>query len=465
MTSQATPSSPSSLASSSDAPTFEQTLIAPLGYHVTPNHTIELGGVALQELIDTYGTPLYVMDAKTIRTAARSYVHTLKKHYAGEVLVAFACKANLNMGLATLFKEERVGLDVVSAGELHTAQQVNFPAERIVFNGNNKSVAELRMALQYKVNRIIVDNVDELHRLASVARELQTKVAILVRVAPGIECHTHEYIRTGQNDSKFGVPLAHLSKVIDTIVNEYADCIELKGIHGHIGSQIFELKVYTDLVEMYLNVAYNVRKQYGITFEDLDLGGGLGIAYTHADDPQEIDTLMELMGKHLSTYAQKLDMPLPRLIVEPGRSMVARAGVTLYTVGGRKDVEGAQPFLSVDGGMGDNIRPALYQAEYSAVVANKLGEPLTGEPVRIVGKYCESGDVVLRNFNAPNIQPNDVLLVFGTGAYNYTMSSNYNRIGRPAMVLVENGQHALLLERESLEYLVQNDRVPYWLNA
>ncbi|MFM7389566.1 MAG: diaminopimelate decarboxylase [Vampirovibrionales bacterium] len=462
MTSQTTSSS---LASPSAAPTFEQTLIAPLGYHVTANHTIELGGVALQELIDTYGTPLYVMDAKTIRTAARSYVHTLKKHYAGEVLVAFACKANLNMGLATLFKEEGVGLDVVSAGELYTAQQVNFPAERIVFNGNNKSVAELRMALQYKVNRIIVDNVDELHRLATVARELQTKVAILVRVAPGIECHTHEYIRTGQNDSKFGVPLAHLSKVIDIIVNEYADCIELKGIHGHIGSQIFELKVYTDLVEMYLNVAYNVRKQYGITFEDLDLGGGLGIAYTHADDPQEIDTLMELMGKHLTTYAQKLDMPLPRLIVEPGRSMVARAGVTLYTVGGRKDVEGAQPFLSVDGGMGDNIRPALYQAEYSAVVANKLGEPLTGDPVRIVGKYCESGDVVLRNFNAPNIQPNDVLLVFGTGAYNYTMSSNYNRIGRPAMVLVENGQHALLLERESLEYLVQNDRVPHWLNA
>lgn len=462
MTSQTTPSS---LASSSAAPTFEQTLIAPLGYHVTPNHTIELGSVPLQELIDTYGTPLYVMDAKTIRTAARSYVHTLKKHYAGEVLVAFACKANLNMGLATLFKEEGVGLDVVSAGELYTAQQVNFPAERIVFNGNNKSVAELRMALQYKVSRIIVDNVDELHRLATVAREMQTKVAILIRVAPGIECHTHEYIRTGQNDSKFGVPLAHLSSVIDTIVNEYADCVELKGIHGHIGSQIFELKVYTDLVEMYLNVAYNVRKQYGITFEDLDLGGGLGIAYTHADDPQEIDTLMELMGKHLTTYAQKLDMPLPRLIVEPGRSMVARAGVTLYTVGGRKDVEGAQPFLSVDGGMGDNIRPALYQAEYSAVVANKLGEPLTGDPVRIVGKYCESGDVVLRNFNAPNIQPNDVLLVFGTGAYNYTMSSNYNRIGRPAMVLAENGQHALLLERESLEYLVQNDRVPHWLNA
>jgi diaminopimelate decarboxylase len=444
------------------APDFANSTIAPMSYTIK-NKQIHLGGVALQTLIDTYGTPLYVMDAQTIRTAAQAYVNTLKTHYAGESLVAYACKANLNMGLATLFQQESMGLDVVSAGELYTAQQVAFPAEKIVFNGNNKSVVELRMALQYGVNRIIVDNVHELERLATVAREMNTVANILIRVAPGIECHTHEYIRTGQNDSKFGVPMVQLSAMIETIVSNYADCISLKGLHGHIGSQIFELKVYHDLIEIYLNIAYNVRKQYGITFEDLDLGGGLGIAYTQADEPQAIETLMELIANKVTAYAKQLDFPLPRLIVEPGRSMVARAGVTLYTVGGRKDVEGAQPFLSVDGGMGDNIRPALYQAEYSAVVATQLGQPIE-DTVRIVGKYCESGDIVLRNFAAPNTQPGDVLLVFGTGAYNYTMSSNYNRIGRPAMVLVENGQHALLLEREELSYLTANDRIPAWLS-
>lgn len=439
---------------------FEQTQIVPVGYSVT-NGQASIGGVAVTDLVATYGTPLYVLDGQTIREAARAYKNTLATHYTGKSLVVYACKANLNIGLCKLMAQEGIGLDVVSAGELYTAMQANFPANKIVFNGNNKSIQELEMALNYGVERIIVDNFDEIGRLAAVAKRLGKVANILLRVAPGIECHTHEYIKTGQNDSKFGFPLHQVKQAIQTIVTEHQETLCLKGIHGHIGSQIFELKAYEGLVDIFMTLANEVRAEFNVTFEDLDLGGGLGIAYTGEDDPQPIEVLMQQLATTVQAKAQALNYPLPRIFVEPGRSLMARAGVTLYTVGGRKVVEGVTPFISVDGGMGDNIRPALYQAAYSAVVANKLTQPNT-ETVRVVGKYCESGDVLLRAFDCPTLQPDDTLMVFGTGAYNHAMSSNYNRIARPAMVLVENSQHGLLVERESLAYLAQNDRVPAW---
>jgi diaminopimelate decarboxylase len=439
---------------------FENTLIVPAGYTVENGQPV-VGGVPVTDLIATYGTPLYVLDGQTIREAARAYKQTLETEYKAKTLVVYACKANLNVGLCKLMAQEGIGLDVVSAGELYTAMQANFPANNIVFNGNNKSVTELEMALDYGVERIIVDNFDEIGRLAAVAKRLGKVANILLRVAPGIECHTHEYIKTGQNDSKFGFPLHQVKKAIAEIVNLHGETLCLKGIHGHIGSQIFELKAYEGLVDIFLTLANEVRSEFGVTFEDLDLGGGLGIAYTPDDDPQPIEVLMKQLANTVQSKAEALNYPLPRIFVEPGRSLIARAGITLYTVGGRKVVEGVTPFISVDGGMGDNIRPALYQAVYSAVVANKLTQANT-ETVRVVGKYCESGDVLLRAFDCPTLEPSDTLLVFGTGAYNHAMSSNYNRIGRPAMVLVENGNHGLLVERESLAYLAANDRIPAW---
>jgi diaminopimelate decarboxylase len=298
--------------------------------------------------------------------------------------------------------------------------------------------------------------------VAKVAKAKGVKVNVLARVAPGIECHTHDYIKTGQNDSKFGFPLNRVDEMLEAVL-QHPEQLDFKGIHGHVGSQIFELRAYQDLVSIFFQEMDRIRQKYGITLPDLDLGGGWGIAYTQADSPLPIPTLIQTVVEAVKASAQAFNYPLPRLLFEPGRSLMARAGVTIYTVGARKEVEGALPYIAVDGGMGDNIRPALYQAEYSACVVSQLGKAVATEAVRVVGKYCESGDVVLRRFEGPAMKNGDLLLIFGTGAYNYTMASTYNRIGRPAMVLVENGQHGVLIERESVRDLLALDRIPSWL--
>ena len=276
-------------------------------------------------------------------------------------------------------------------------------------NGNNKSKAELKAALTEGVHRIVVDNFDELDRLEAVATELETDVSVFIRVAPGIECHTHDYIKTGQNDSKFGFGLWDVPKALERLVAKQDDStsrVTLVGLQAHIGSQIFELQAYQDLARTMLNMLYNIRKEYGVTLTELDLGGGLGIAYTHQDDPQPTTLMLSKLCQELVAYSQELDFPLPKLLVEPGRSLMACAGMTLYQVGGRKEVPDGPIFISVDGGMGDNIRPALYQAEYSAVVINKFDQEPT-ETVRLVGKYCESGDILLRAFKTPRLEPGD----------------------------------------------------------
>jgi diaminopimelate decarboxylase len=421
-----------------------------------------IGGVSVAALAKTYGTPLYVIDGETLRHACREYQETLTQHYTAGHQVVLACKSNFNLGLAKLIASEGLGCDVVSAGELMTAIQAGISGDKIVFNGNLKSEEEIALAIDHKVSRIILDNFDEIERVAKIAKSKGVKVNVLARVAPGIECHTHDYIKTGQNDSKFGFPLARVDELLDAVL-KHPEALDFKGIHGHVGSQIFELRAYQDLVTIFFTEMDRIRQQYGITLPDLDLGGGWGIAYTHADTPLPIPTLIQTVVEAVKASAEALDYPLPRLLFEPGRSLMARAGVTLYTVGGRKEVEGAFPYISVDGGMGDNIRPALYQAEYSACVVSQLGKSVATEAVRVVGKYCESGDVVLRHFEGPRMGNGDLLLVFGTGAYNYTMASTYNRIGRPAMVLVENGKHGLLVERESVQDLLALDRIPNWL--
>ncbi len=432
----------------------------PLTYEVGRDGRPRIAGVDLLELAREHGTPLYVMDEATIRTAAQTYRDTLKEVYPGESLPLYACKANMNLGLCKLMDQEQMGLDVVSGGELYTAIQAKFPMERIFFNGNNKTIEEIELAVHHRVGRITVDNFYELELIHQVASQKKCKVPVLLRITPGIECHTHDYIKTGHSDSKFGFDMADLAPAVDRIVGPYQETIELKGLHAHVGSQIFEIQPYIDLAEILLNIFYNIREAYsGLTLTDLNLGGGLGIQYTNDDDPPYIPKVLERISEKVQQYTEQLGYPLPRLLVEPGRSMVATAGVTLYTLGSRKVVPKVRTYLAVDGGMGDNIRPALYQAEYSAVVASKLEYPAE-EMVTIAGKYCESGDVLIQNLAVPKVIPGDILLVFGTGAYNYSMASNYNRLPRPGMVLLENGHVHQLVRRETYDTLIQQDVIP-----
>ncbi len=437
--------------------------IQPKSYHVNSLGHACIGDMDLIELTKTYGTPLYALDAETFRSMARSYTETLAEHYPEPSLVLYASKANMNMGMCKLAESEGLGLDVVSGGELYTAIQAGFPLENIFFNGNNKSIDEIELALHHEIGRITVDNPDELALVHEVASKKGVKANILLRVSPGIECHTHDYIKTGQLDSKFGFNLSDLSSVMEKITGEYKDSLELKGLHAHIGSQIFEVRPFDDLIETLLNIYYNIRENYnGLTLTDINIGGGLGVAYTSNDDPLNVEKTVEHIAKRLADYANNLKYPIPRLMMEPGRSMVANSGVTLYTLGSSKTVPGIRKYVAVDGGMGDNIRPALYQAEYSAIVANKANRPLD-ETVTIAGKYCESGDVVIKQLETPTIEAGDTLLVFGTGAYNYSMASNYNRVPRPAVVLIEEGQAHLLVRRESYEHVAALDVVPSYL--
>jgi len=443
--------------------------VKPLGYKVDSAGNPVLSGVNLLDLARTHGTPLYVLDETSIRAAANAYCDSLKQVYSADSLPLFACKSNFSMGIAKLMQKLGMGLDVVSGGELYTALQAGFPMEKVLFNGNNKTLDELDMAIEHGVHRISVDNFHDLILIDRIAVDKfkgdGTKVNVLLRITPGIECHTHDYIKTGQEDSKFGFDMGQLPKAIDAILNEYSSTIQLCGLHAHIGSQIFETRPYEDLVEIMLNIYYNIRESYhGLVLSDLDLGGGLGICYQGHDDPPSIRDAMAQIAKKLVSYAEKLDYPLPRLLLEPGRSMIGTAGVTLYTVGSIKTIPNVRKFVAVDGGMGDNIRPALYQADYTAQLANKLTEPIA-ETVTVVGKYCESGDVLIREISLPQVEAGDILMVFGTGAYNYSMSSNYNRMPRPAMILVENAHAHTLLNRETYDTLIQQDAIPRYLRS
>lgn len=463
---------PSTESSTQPAPVSPNCHIQPLNYNVRGNEAF-LGDLSLTQLAKTFGTPLYVLDGATVEGAAKAYTSTLTSYYPGKHLVCYASKANINVGLAQKLGKLGLGLDIVSGGELATAMAAGFPPENICFNGNNKSDDELLMALHHRIGRITVDNLDELGQLANLARkegygsdaDNGRTVQILVRIAPGIECHTHEYIQTGQEDTKFGVGLKELPKLFSLVTDDYADVIELCGLHAHIGSQIFEGKPYADAAKLVLNIYANVRQKFGLTLRDLNIGGGLGIAYTEADDPLAIPATMATIASYIADYAQSIDYPLPRLLLEPGRSLIANAGITLYTIGAGKIIpannEIRNPFrgrhyIAVDGGMGDNIRPALYGAAYSSAVVNKASHART-QNYRVVGKYCESGDVLLPDVKLPPLERGDILAVFGTGAYNASMANTYNRVPRPAMIWVEHDQVTTLVRRETYDDLLRLD--------
>ncbi|HHY06080.1 MAG TPA: diaminopimelate decarboxylase [Clostridia bacterium] len=421
-----------------------------------------IGGCDTVELVKKFGTPLYVMDEEYLRQICRDYYQSFIVAYPNNK-VLYASKAFLTKAMAKIIQQEKLGLDVVSGGELFTAMQADFPAEQIYFHGNNKSVAEIEYALDCKIGRFVVDNFYELELLHNLCQKRRTKAKILLRLSPGIEASTHEYIRTGQIDSKFGMPIATgqaLEIVKKALSLEY---IDLKGIHCHIGSQIFEIASFGHTAEVMMDFLQKIKAETGQELAELNLGGGFGIYYQAGDTPALINKFAEIIMTTIEQKARNLKINLPQVIIEPGRSIVGTAGTTLYTIGSIKQIPNIRTYVAVDGGMSDNPRPALYQAQYEAAVANKMQIEAT-ETVSITGKCCESGDMLIWDLQLPPLTSGDILAVSCTGAYNYSMSSNYNRLPRPAVVLVKQGQADLIVARETYQDLVRNDLIPTRLN-
>ncbi len=417
-----------------------------------------IGGCDTIELVKEFGTPLYVMDEELLRQNCREYYESFTGTYPG-ALVVYAGKAFLTTAMCRLVASEGLGLDVVSGGELYTALRAGFPAERIYFHGNNKTIEELKLGLKAKTGRFVADNlaeIENLHRLYTASR---TRADILIRVTPGIEAHTHEYIQTGQIDTKFGLAITTGQAMAGIKKALTFPSLNLVGLHCHIGSQIFELESYQHEAEVMMDFLRQVYEETGQRLAELNLGGGLGIYYVAGDKPPGIRAYAAIIMETVKRKAAELNCPVPKVIVEPGRSIVGPAGTTLYTVGTVKDIPGVRNYIAVDGGMTDNPRPALYQARYEGMLANKGGRPKT-EEVSVAGKCCESGDMLIWDLHLPAVEPGDILAVSCTGAYHYSMSSNYNRLPRPAVVFVQNGQADLVVKRETMDDLIRNDVIP-----
>ena len=427
--------------------------LAPVSTALDAEGRLQVGGCNLGELARRYGTPLYVLDEATLRGNAQAYREALSRFYPGQALALYASKANSSLAITALVAAEGLGLDAVSAGELLTAIRGGMPPERIVFHGNNKSVEELKLAVELGVT-VVADNWLDLEQLAALAPV--QPVPLMLRFTPGIECHTHEYIRTGHLDSKFGFDPDQLESVLQHLLG--CPWARLSGLHAHIGSQIFELQPHRDLAGVMADALQRARA-LGHPVTDLNVGGGLGIRYVASDDPPSIQAWVQTVAQAVAAACEERGLELPRLLCEPGRSLVATAGLTLYTVGSRKEIPGLRTYLSVDGGMSDNPRPITYQSQYTALLADRPEAEAT-DTVTLAGKHCESGDVLLKELALPPATTGDVLAVLATGAYNASMASNYNRIPKPAAVLVHDGQAELVQRREQPEELLRYDVLP-----
>lgn len=415
-----------------------------------------IGGVDSLELANQYQTPLVAYDVTKIRDQIHRFQQVFEA--AGvDYAVSFASKALAIKAIYQVMKAEGVHADVVSGGELYTAQSAGFPMAKVSYHGNNKSKQELSEALDAGVGMIVIDNFHEIDLLKELLAKRNQKQAVMLRLTPGITAHTNEYIQTGQVDSKFGFDLAsrQADRALQLVLAD--DHFDVRGIHAHIGSQIFDVQGFAGVAKKLVAVAKHFQTEFAYVPAIINVGGGFGIRYVSADHPQAPEAFVKTIVDEIKTATEEADLPMPAIWIEPGRSLVGPAGYNLYTVGSRKDIPGFKPFVSVDGGMGDNIRPALYQAEYETVLARDPKAKAV-ETVRIAGKYCESGDILSQGQPLPATQPGDVLAMLATGAYGYSMASNYNRNPRPAVVFAENGKSYLVVKRESYAELVQNDQ-------
>ncbi|UVI32339.1 diaminopimelate decarboxylase [Paenibacillus spongiae] len=419
---------------------------------------LEIGGCDTTDLAKQYGTPLYIVDEALVRQRAREYVESFRASGL-KFQVAYASKAFSVMAMCAIAEQEDLSLDVVSDGELYTALKAGFPVQRIHFHGNNKTPDEINMALDANIGCFVVDNFVELQLLNALAGDKGKKANVLLRVTPGVEAHTHDYISTGQQDSKFGFDLANGSAYRAIQETDALTNLELLGVHSHIGSQIFEVEGFQMAAAKVAEFAVQIRSELDVTFRVINLGGGFGIRYTAEDKPLPVAQYIKAITDAIKTNFSEANYPLPEIWVEPGRSMVGDAGTTLYTIGTSKDIPGVRKYIAVDGGMTDNPRPALYESKYEAVIANRANAPIE-ETVTVAGKCCESGDKLIIDCELPKAEIGDLLAVFCTGAYNYAMASNYNRIRRPAVVFVKDGQSDVAVKRESLDDIVGNDVIP-----
>lgn len=432
--------------------------VLPITADVNADGHLAVGGCDLVTLAKEFGTPLYVFDEETLRGQCQAFLTAFRSRYENTA-VAYAAKAYIGRALAAILAQEGLDLDVVSGGELAIARSVNFPPERIHFHGNNKSEDELREALDYGIARVIVDNFHEMHVLDGLARGRGIRQRVLLRLSPGVDPHTHRLTTTGTTDNKFGIPIhtgqaeAGVRQALDT------PGLDLAGLHVHLGSPIFELEPFAEAVDAVFDFAAKMRKAYGWEMQEFSPGGGFAVNYTAEHDAPSADDYAEIIVNGIRAACERHDFPLPRVFIEPGRSIVARAGVAVYTVGAWKEIPGLRRFISVDGGMADNIRPPLYDSPYSAIAANK---PLDErrETVTVAGKYCESGDVLLRDAELPPMEPGDILAMPAAGAYALAMASNYNASLRPAIVLVRDGESHLIRRRETYEDLMRADVWP-----
>ena len=417
---------------------------------------LTVGGCDTVSLAKEYGTPLYVFDESEIRKNIRAFNGVINALYNGNGRVTYASKAFCCKEMCRICQQENAGIDVVSGGELYTALSAGFPAEEIDFHGNNKTFAELEMAVQNGVGRIIVDNLTELKMLSSIAESQNKNVNIMLRIKPGIDAHTHDFIRTGQIDSKFGFAL-ETGEAMEAIELAIA-CknLTLTGLHCHIGSQIFDIDPFELAVKVMLGLYKDVKDKTGYEFAEINLGGGFGIKYLESDNPAPYEEYMQKIFAAIYSYCDEFGLKAPFVLIEPGRSIVGAAGLTLYTVGSVKTIPDIRTYVSVDGGMTDNPRYILYQADYEIVCAGKasLERNMT---VTVAGRCCESGDLIQENAEIQPVEAGDILAVLSTGAYNYSMASNYNRVPRPAVVMVNNGESRVVVKRETYENIVEND--------
>lgn len=416
---------------------------------------LTIGGVDSLKLAKEYGTPLVVYDVSQIRNQIRAFKKVFEEEQVNYA-VSYASKAFASIAMYQVANEEEAYTDVVSAGELYTAMKANFPMERVSFHGNNKSKEELEMAVKNHVGKIMIDNFYEINLLNQVLEEQDSEINVMLRITPGISAHTHEYDQTGQVDSKFGFDLksGQADKALQEVLKNQR--MHMLGIHAHIGSQIFELNGFEMAAAKLVDVAASWRKNYDYTAQVINVGGSFGIKYVQEDHPLKPEEFVKAIVKTIKDEATKHNFPLPEIDIEPGRSIVGPAGYNLYKVGSMKEIPGLVPYVAVDGGMGDNIRPALYQAKYETVLANDPQRKASQE-FHVAGKYCESGDI-LADAKLPLLKAGDILAMLDTGAYGYSMASNYNRNPRPAVVFAEDGKAQVVIRRESLEDLVHLDQ-------
>jgi len=426
--------------------------VLPITAKANKKNHLEIGGVDTVNLAKKFGTPLYVLDEKTIKSACRSYFNAFKKY--PNFFPIFASKSLCAKSVLKIISDEGFGVDVSTAGELYTAIKAKVPKKNIYFHGNNKLEEEIIFALKENIGCFIADNFDEILSLEKLSKKMNKKPSVMIRINPGIEAHTHDFIKTGIIDSKFGFQKSEIENVVRFIKN--SDNLNFAGLHSHIGSQIFDIDPFVAEVEVLFDTIIEIKSKFNLECRELNIGGGIGVAYSHFDTSPNINEFAQKVSDKIVELSTKHNLSLPKLIIEPGRSIVARAGITLYTVGTVKRIPNIRNYVIVDGGMTDNPRYILYQAKYEAFSANKINEK-PQEIVTIAGRACESGDVVIKDIKMPILEKGDIIAVASTGAYNYSMASNYNRMQRPAMVLVNNKKARLIIKRETKEDLLRND--------